>query len=114
MRFGVAVACSLRIITCQGFYGDDTPGIGHSRFLHGARAVVEDISQKSPIVRYKFYLDDENDDANLIGIIPERRRNPVRITRESIIKLGQLVAGTYVSADRIRFIRVEERQQPLS
>jgi hypothetical protein len=82
--------------------------------LHGASSLVEKIYQESPIVRYRFYLDDEHDDANLIGIMPERRKNPLRITRESIIRLGQLIAGTYVSPDRIRFIRVEERQQPLS
>jgi hypothetical protein len=59
------------------------------------------------MMAYEFYLNDENGEPNLIGILPERRRDRLRITRESIVKWGRLVAGSYVDPNRIYYIQVE-------
>ena len=58
------------------------------------------------MVVYEFYLNDGSEEPNLIGILPERRRSPLRITRESIIEWGKLAAGSYVDPSSIYFIRV--------
>ncbi len=43
----------------------------------------------------------------MIAILPERRRNPLRITRESVMRWGKLAAGSYVDPESIFFIQVE-------
>jgi len=60
------------------------------------------------MVAYLFYVNDACDEPNLIGILPERRKNQIRITPESIMKWGKLVAGGHVDAKTIYFTRVEQ------
>ena len=43
----------------------------------------------------------------MLGILPERRKDPLRITQESIVKWGQLVAGESVDIDNMYFIQIE-------
>ena len=38
------------------------------------------------MVAYAFYWIDETDKARFIGLLPERRKDPERITEESIMK----------------------------
>ena len=63
------------------------------------------------MMAYKFYLDDGCGEADLIGILPERRKNPRRITSKSIMKWGKLVAGSYVDPNSIHFIRIEPEKK---
>ena len=42
---------------------------------------------------YKFYYRDEKGNSHLVGILPERRRNPGRITPQSILDWWKKVAG---------------------
>jgi hypothetical protein len=44
---------------------------------------------------------------HLLGILPERRKDPLRITQESIAKWGQLVAGDSVDIHKMYFIQIE-------
>ncbi len=59
---------------------------------------------------YEVYLRDENGEANLIGILPERRRNPERITQQSITNWGRKVIDDDAEAKDIFFtkVRLEE------
>lgn len=59
------------------------------------------------MIAYEFYVVDGTGESKLIAILPERRRNPLRITRESVMKWGRLAAGSYVDPDSIYFIQVE-------
>jgi hypothetical protein len=59
------------------------------------------------MVGYRFYLDDGSGESDLIGILPERRKNPRRRTWKSIMKWGRLVAGSYVDPGHIHFVRIE-------
>ena len=59
------------------------------------------------MVMYEFYFNDRCEEPNLIGILPERRKDRVRITRESIMKWGQLAAGGYVHPKSIYFNKIE-------
>ncbi len=45
------------------------------------------------MVAYEFYRLDEAREGHLIGILPERRGDPKRITRESILNWGRMVIG---------------------
>lgn len=60
---------------------------------------------------YEYYLDDGCGETVLFGILPERRTNPRRITPESIIGWGQLIAGNHVDAKRIHITRIELEKQ---
>ena len=59
------------------------------------------------MVAYEFYIEDGMKGPNLIGILPERRKNPARITEESILKWGRLAASGYADPNSIYFIRVK-------
>ena len=58
------------------------------------------------MVTYEFYLKNGSDEPNLIGILPERRKNRRRITRGSIMRWGHLVAGSYVDPKSVYFIQL--------
>jgi hypothetical protein len=60
------------------------------------------------MVAYEFYLqDDDMGEFNLLGILPERRKDPLRITKESIVRWGKLVAGDSVDIHNMHFIQIE-------
>ena len=47
---------------------------------------------------YELYLYDKVEGYRLIGILPERRKDPRRITKESVLKWGRMLLGG--SADK--------------
>ncbi len=53
------------------------------------------------MVAYEFYLNDSEGNKDLIGILPERRKNQKRITQKSILRWGRMLL--YDHADRRRF-----------
>lgn len=55
---------------------------------------------------YEFYWRDEEGKEHFIGILPERRRNPERITRESVLNWGWKVIGDHSDAKDIYFVQV--------
>jgi len=59
------------------------------------------------MVAYEFYLRNEKGD-RLIGILPERRKDPKRITPESIMNWGRILGdGAGINVNNIYFIQVE-------
>ena len=59
------------------------------------------------MVAYEFYLHSEEED-KLIGILPERRKDPKRITPESIMNWGRILGDSAgIDAKSIYFIQVE-------
>ena len=50
------------------------------------------------MVAYEFYLPDPKGGYRLIGILPERRKDPMRITRESVMNWGKMLLDN--DADR--------------
>jgi hypothetical protein len=59
------------------------------------------------VVAYEFYVNDDIEQFQLLGILPERRKDPLRITYESIMNWGNLIAGDYVDINNIYFIQIE-------
>ncbi len=45
------------------------------------------------MVAYELYLHDGIKGYELIGILPERRKDPNRITKESVLRWGRMVLG---------------------
>lgn len=43
------------------------------------------------MVAYEFYLNDSEGNKSLIGILPERRKDPKRITQKSISRWGRML-----------------------
>jgi len=58
------------------------------------------------MVAYAFYLIDEIDKAHFLGVLPERRQNPDRITKESVLNFGRTIAGIDADVNKIFFLRV--------
>jgi len=59
------------------------------------------------MLAYKLYKNDQAEEANLIGILPERRKDQKRITEESILKWGKEVIGDYSEIQNIYFVQIE-------
>jgi hypothetical protein len=58
------------------------------------------------MVGYKLYLFDQTKGSKLIAVLPERRKNPERITKESVIKWGTTLLGDPSTGKDIFFERV--------
>jgi len=58
------------------------------------------------MVAYEFYVDHRSKKPNLIGILPERRKDSSRITRESIMNWGRSVVAHGVGFNGLFFTKV--------
>ncbi len=58
------------------------------------------------MIAYECYWRDEKGKEHLIGILPERRKNPKRKTKESVLNWGWKVIGDHSDAKDIYFIKV--------
>jgi hypothetical protein len=58
------------------------------------------------MVAYEFYWRDETERIHFIGILPERRKKPERITQESILNWGMKVIGDNSGVNNIYFVQV--------
>ena len=60
------------------------------------------------MIAYEFYYRDEKG-GRLIGILPERRKNPERINQESIMNWIRVVLGDNadIEENNVYFIQVE-------
>jgi|GEM_PF-1918764 len=58
------------------------------------------------MIAYEFYLRDTVKGNELLGILPERRKNPARITQKSVMNWAGNVFGNGLSNQDIYFIEV--------
>ena len=59
------------------------------------------------MVAYELYVRDEVGEFYSVGILPERRKDPLRITQESVMKWGKMVVGNDVDVNHIYFVQIE-------
>jgi hypothetical protein len=59
------------------------------------------------MVAYEFYWRDETGKEHFIWILPERRKNPERITKESILNWGWKVMRDSSDVKNIYFVQVK-------
>ncbi len=62
------------------------------------------------MILYKFFLRDPINGDIFLGALPERRRNPKRITDESIINWGKKYFGHNGKDEDIFFVRTVSEQ----
>jgi hypothetical protein len=60
------------------------------------------------MVAYEFYLNDSEGNRSLIGILPERRKDPKRITQKSILKWGSMLLYDSRGSFSFERIRINE------
>ena len=59
------------------------------------------------MIAYKFYSRQERAEDQLIGVLPERRNDQKRISRESVLNWVKMVTGADVQPDDVYFVVVE-------
>jgi hypothetical protein len=59
------------------------------------------------VIGYELYWHDPIKGYQLIGVLPERRKDPKRITKESVLHWGQKYFGYHLNLNDIFFIEVE-------
>jgi hypothetical protein len=65
------------------------------------------------MVGYEFYWRDPIKGYQLIGVLPERRKNPKRITKESVLNWGKKYFGNKLNFNDIFFLEVEINGGPI-
>ena len=58
------------------------------------------------MVAYEFYWRDPKKGYQHIGTLPERRKNPIRITQESVMKWGEVYFANNLNIKDMIFIQV--------
>ncbi len=58
------------------------------------------------MVAYEFNWLDPRGGYQIIGVLPERRKNPARITQESVMNWGEKIFGKELDTKDTFFIRV--------
>ena len=59
------------------------------------------------MIGYELYWHDPIKGYQLIGVLPERRRNPERITKESVMNWGKKYFGYNLNLNEMFFLEVE-------
>jgi hypothetical protein len=62
---------------------------------------------------YEFYWRDPVKGYQIIGVLPERRKNPVRITKESVLNWGEKYFGNNLNLDEMFFIETDFNGEPI-
>jgi len=55
------------------------------------------------MLAYEVFSYDEENGYNFIGILPERRKDPKRITMESVLNWGRMILGSNADGKKILF-----------
>jgi len=55
---------------------------------------------------YEFYWLDSIKGYELLGVLPERRKNPERITQKSVMSWGENIFGDHLNTKDLYFIQV--------
>ena len=58
------------------------------------------------MVVYEFYWLDPMRGYQIIGVLPERRKNPMRRTKVSVMNWGKMLLGNHADSKNIFFKRV--------
>jgi hypothetical protein len=66
------------------------------------------------MLTYEFYLIDDIEMFHSVGILYERRKDPIRISYKSIMNWGKLIVGHYVDINDMYFIEIEVQEGTLT
>ena len=62
---------------------------------------------------YKLYAFNKTKGCEPIGVLPERRNNPQRVTKESILNWGQKYFGIHLNLGDMYLIEVKINRKPI-
>ncbi len=65
------------------------------------------------MIGYELYWHDPIKGYQLIGVLPERRKNPKRITKESVLNWGKKYFGKNLNLNDVFFIEVVINGEPI-
>lgn len=65
------------------------------------------------MIGYELYCWRDPKGYELIGVLPERRKNPRRLTKESVLNWGQKYFGIQLNLNEMYFIEVEIREEAI-
>ena len=65
------------------------------------------------MVGYELYWHDPIKGYQLIGVLPERRRDPKRITKDSVLNWGEKYFGNNMNLNGMFFLEVEINGQSI-
>ncbi len=74
--------------------------------LRPLSVALKNVARGWDMVAYEFYQLDPTGGYQIIGILPERRKNPARINQESIMERGKGIFGEFPDSKDIFFLRV--------
>ena len=63
--------------------------------------------EESAMTAYELFWLDERGEYHLIGLLPEKRKDPSRITRESILNWGGTLLGNTLNMNNLFFIQID-------
>ena len=75
--------------------------------VHSAGVTVKEKGGDLHMVAYEFYLRSDKGREHLVGILPERRRDSKRVTRESVMNWVRELLGNNHDSMKIFFVEVE-------
>jgi len=58
------------------------------------------------MLAYELYTFNKKKGYEFIGVLPERRKNPTRMTEDSVVSWGRMLSGDNVDTKSIYFKRV--------
>jgi hypothetical protein len=58
------------------------------------------------MLAYELYTFDKINGFELIGVLPERRKDPIRITKDSVMSWGKMLLGDNADNKNIYFKRI--------
>jgi len=75
--------------------------------INGQQQLVLFFDNPNVMVGYEFYLRDPIKGYQLVGVLPERRKNPKRITKESVLNWGRKYFSNHLNVNEMFFIEVQ-------
>ena len=66
------------------------------------------------MIGYELYCWRDSKGYELIGVLPERRKNPQRLTKESVLNWGQKYFAIELNLDDMYFVEVEINEEAIS
>ncbi len=65
---------------------------------------MNDSDGEENMILYELYWHDETGNEYFIGTLPERRRDPERITEESVLNWASNIVGDHLDINKIYFL----------
>jgi hypothetical protein len=73
-------------------------------------SVAKEEPETLPMIAYEFYWVDKRGESHFFAILPERRKNPERISERSVMRWGKMILSGSRLLRYFYFVKVEVPQ----